>query len=91
MLFRPVMVHDADTCEIRKWGEAWLKVNEIRMLSWLCGVTRKDVQEYNIETSEMVRPCDVEGRGTHIERSDMCGNARKETKREAKPSVEGCV
>ena len=73
MLFRPVMVHD--TCEIRKWGEAWLEVNEIRMLSWICGVTRKDVQEYNIEMSEMVQPCDGGGRGKHI---DKCGNGRKD-------------
>ena len=39
---RPAMLYGAETCATTRGQEARLEVNGIRMLRWMCGVTRRD-------------------------------------------------
>ena len=39
---RPAMLYGAETWETTKRQESRIEVNEMRMLRWMCGVTRKD-------------------------------------------------
>ena len=39
---RPAMLYGAETCATTRGQEARLEVNEMRMLRWMCGVTRMD-------------------------------------------------
>ena len=39
---RPAMLHGAETWDTTKRHESRIEVNEMRMLRWMCGVTRKD-------------------------------------------------
>ena len=39
---RPVILYDAETWATTGGQEARLEVNEMRMLRWMCGVTRRD-------------------------------------------------
>ena len=39
---RPAMLYGAETWATTKRQESRIEVNEIRMLRWMCGVTRKD-------------------------------------------------
>ena len=38
----PAMLYDAETWAITRGQETRLEVNEMRMLGWMCGVTRRD-------------------------------------------------
>ena len=39
---RPALFYGAETCATTRGQEARLEVNEMRMLRWMCGVTRRD-------------------------------------------------
>ena len=39
---RPAMLYGAETWATTKRKESRIEVNEMRMLRWMCGVTRKD-------------------------------------------------
>ena len=39
---RPAMLYGAETRPTTRGQEARLEVNEMRMLIWMCGVTRRD-------------------------------------------------
>ena len=39
---RPAQLYGAETWATTRGQEARLEVNEIRMLRWMCGVTRRD-------------------------------------------------
>ncbi len=39
---RPAMLNGTETWAITRGQEARLEVNEMRMLRWMCGVTRRD-------------------------------------------------
>ena len=39
---RPALLYGADTWATTSGQEALLEVNEMRMLRWMCGVTRRD-------------------------------------------------
>ena len=41
-LVRPALLYGADTWATTRGREAQLEVNEMRMLRWMCGVTRRD-------------------------------------------------
>ena len=41
-VIRPALIYGAETWTTTKRGEERLNVNEMRMLRWSCGVTRKD-------------------------------------------------
>ena len=41
-VIRPAMLYVADTCATKKRQEKRIEVTEMRMLRWMCGVTRKD-------------------------------------------------
>ena len=41
-LVRPVMLYGAETWATTRGQEARLEVNEMRMLRWMCGITRMD-------------------------------------------------
>ena len=54
---RPALLSGAETWEVT-WGqEARLEVNEMRMLRWICGVTRRDKirNEHIIGTTRVVQ------------------------------------
>ena len=40
------------------------------------------------KTTEVVRPCEENERGTHSEKNARCGHAREKKKRAAKPKME---
>ena len=39
---RPALLYGAETCSVTKTQEQRLEVNEMRMLRWMCGVTKRD-------------------------------------------------
>ena len=39
---RPALLYGAEICATTKGQEARLEVNGMRMLRWMCGVTRRD-------------------------------------------------
>ena len=41
-VIRPAMLYGAETCATTKRQEKRIEVTEMRMLRWMCGVTRKD-------------------------------------------------
>ena len=41
-VIRPAMLYGAETWATTKRQETWIDVTEMRMLRWMCGVTRKD-------------------------------------------------
>ncbi len=53
----PAMLYGAETCATAKVQEARLEINEIRMLRWMFGVSRKDKirNEHNRGTSRVVQ------------------------------------
>ena len=104
---RPALLYGAVTWATTRVQEARLEVNEVRMLRWMCGVTRRDhiqnehirgtiqsgpsVHENNRTTTEMVRPCEKNERGAHSEKNARWGHTSLKKKREVKPRMERCV
>ena len=41
-VIRPAMIYGAETWDTTKRQEKRIEVTEMRMLRWMCGVTRKD-------------------------------------------------
>ena len=58
---RPALSYGAETWATTRGKETRLEVNEMRMLRWMCGVTRRDnksgasVQENYRKTTQVVR------------------------------------
>ena len=83
------------------------EVNKMRMLRWMCGVTRRDnTQNEHIrgtsrvvraskktyrKTTEVVRPCEENEGGEHSEKNARCRHTREKKKRAAKHKMERCV
>ena len=100
---RPGLLYGAETWATTRGQEARLEVNEMRMLRWMCGVTRRDkirnehnksgasVQENYRKMSEVVRPCEENEKGAHSENNARCRHTMEKKKRAAKPTVERCV
>ena len=42
LVVRPALLYGAETWATTRGQEARLEVNEMRMLKWMCGVTRRD-------------------------------------------------
>ena len=54
---RPALVYGADTWATTKCQEMRLDVNEMRMLRWMCGVTKKDqMRNEHVRGSVKVSP-----------------------------------
>ena len=55
---RPALLYGAETWATTRGQEAGLEVNEMRMLRWICGVTRRDKirNEHIRGTTRVVRP-----------------------------------
>lgn len=47
IVVRPAMMRDSECWTINKKDEIWMEVAEMRILKWLCGVTRMDQIEEN--------------------------------------------
>ena len=97
------MLYGAETWATTRGQEARLEVNELRMLRWMCGVTRRDknrnehirgttrvVQASKIITEKRLK-CEVNERGAHNEKNVRCGHTGEKKKRTAKPSMERCM
>ena len=97
---RPALFYGAETWATTRGQETRLAVNEMRMLRWMCGVTRGEkIRNEHIrvvqgskkiteKTTEVVRPCEEKVRGAHSEKNARCGNTREKKKRAAKPKME---
>ena len=91
---RPDLLYGAETWATTGRQEARLEVNEMRMLIWMCGVTRRDMirneqvvckrPRKSQKTTEMVRPCEENERGAHSEKNLTCGHTREKKKRTVK-------
>ena len=57
-LVRPALVYGAETRATKKGQGRRLEVNEMRMLRWMCGVTKKDKIRYEHVRSK----CDIRGK-----------------------------
>ena len=49
------------------------------------------VQENYRKTTEVVRPCEENGRGAHCEKNVRCGHTGEKKERTAKPTMERCM
>ena len=91
---RPAMLYGAETWATTKRQESRFEVNEMRMLRWMCGVTRRQNQERthprNDESSAGVQK-DEDGRRSRSEESDDESDTGGKEERETKDKVEGCV
>ena len=99
---RPAVLYGAETWATTRGQEARLEVNEMRMLRWMCGVTRRDkirnehirgtarvVQaSKKITEKRLVPPCEENERGAHSEKNARCGNTRETKNRATKPKME---
>ena len=105
-LERITMLYGEYTWASTRVHEARLDLNEIRMLRWMCGVTRRDdIQIEHIsgttivtqtfkkitEKTTRVQLCGEDERRAHREKNARCGNTREQNKMAAKPNVESCV
>ena len=101
---RPALLYGAETWVTTRGQEARLEVNEMRMLRWMCGVTRRDnirnehirgttrvVQANYRKTTAVVRPCKENERRTHSEKNVRCEHTGEKKKRTAKPTMERCM
>ena len=100
---RPALLYGAETWATTRGQEARLEVNEMRMLRWMCGVTRRDkirnehirgtrrVVQASKKITEKRRPCEENERGAHSEKNARCGHTREKKKRAAKPKMERCL
>ena len=53
---RPAMLYGAETWATTKRQESRIEVNEMRMLRWMCGVTRKDkIRNEHIRGTDSIR------------------------------------
>ena len=96
-VIRPAMLYGAETWATTKRQEKRIEVTEMRMLRWMCGVTRKDkIRNEHIrgttksstcftkvhrENIELVRACDEERWRTHTEESVEGGYTREREER----------
>ena len=100
---RPALLYGADTWATTRGQEERQEVNEMRMLIWMCGVTRRDKIRNNTlegqqewckrpmkitEKTEVVRQFEENEREAHREKNAGCGNTREKKKRAAKPKME---
>ena len=99
---RPALLYGADTWATTRGQEARLEVNEMRMLRWMCGVTRRDkIRHEHIRGTTRVVQASKKITGkqlkwySHVMRNNeknvRCGHTREKTKRAAKPKMERCV
>ena len=101
---RPAMIYGAETWATTKRQESRIEVNEMRMLRWMCGVTRKDkirnehirgtTKVDNGEKTEMVWARHEDGRRSRSEESDDESDTvflPGKRKRGRPKKVEGCV
>ena len=85
---RSALLYGAVTWATTRGQDARLEVNEMRMLRWMCGVTRREwdhiqnehirgttrvVQAYK-KITKQVRPCEKNERGAHSEKNARCGH-----------------
>ena len=95
----PAVLYDAENWTITRGQEARREVNEMMMLIWMCGVTRRDnIRNENIrgttreaqssknitENDTVVQPCE---RGTHSTKNTRCGHTSETRKRSANHEV----
>ena len=59
---RPALLYGAETLATTRGQEARLVVNEMRMLRWMCGVTRRDKIR-----NEHIRGTTIVGQASHTE------------------------
>ena len=100
------MLYGVETWATTKRQESRIEVNEMRMLRWMCGVTRRQnqerthprndessagVQKDNGEKTEMVWARHEDGRRSRSEESDDESDTGEKEERETKDKVEGCV
>ena len=97
---RPALLYGAEIWATTRGQEAGLEVKEMRMLRWVCGVTRRDkIRNEHIigttrvvqasrnitKTTEVVRPCGENERGAHSENNVRCGHTGK--RRRGRPNL----
>ena len=102
-MVRSALLYGAETWATTRGHESLPEVNEMGMLRWMCGVTRRDKirNEHIRETATVVqaskkitekrlviRPCDENERGAHSEMNARCGHTREKKKMAAKTKME---
>ena len=105
-VIRPAMIYGAETWVTTKRQEKRIEVTDMRMLRWMCGVTRKDKirnerirgtrvaqasEKYHREKIELVRACDEERWRTHTEKSVEGGYTREKEERTTENKMESRV
>ena len=100
---RPALLYGTETWAKTREQAARLEVNAMRMLIWMCRVTRRDkirdehirgttrVVQASKNITEKRRPCEENERGAHSEKNARCGHTREKKKRATKPKMEICV